>query len=135
MGGFVANLPALWFLFKHLQMSSSSSSTTHRTFHATDKPHHEAQNLPKLSSVAPAKSRQPDEYDLNVDEYIPLKRGSFKTTSANSLGNECSAGGRLEEADGQGVPRGWDDPTLETGYTLELDREQQKDWIGGKASI
>ena len=126
ISGFVANLPALWFLFRQLETSSSASCPPHDTFNHTSIFSEDIQKPTTLSAVVPTKHRQPDPYDLEADDCIPLRQRTVEHSSLHTLsgGSLGTVDGKMAKQDPRGVPRGWDDPTLEEGYKRESSEDQ-----------
>ena len=82
-----------------------------------------------LAGVVSAKHRQPDPFDLEADDHIPLRQrmgehGSMYTVSGGSVGKDYGGDGPMARQEPLGRPRGWDDPTLEADYKRESTGEQ-----------
>lgn len=130
ISGFIANLPALWFLFRQLEKkASSSSSMPHDTISHSGNFGEDLQKPIALSAVVSAKHRQPDPFDLEADDHIPLRQrmgehGSMYTMSGGSVGKDYGGDGPMARQEPLGRPRGWEDPTLEADYKRESTGEQ-----------
>lgn len=81
-----------------------------------------------LSAVHSAKHRQPDPFDLEADDHIPLRQRmgeqSSMYTMSGSVGKEYGGDGQIARQETLGRPRGWEDPTLEADYKRESTGEQ-----------
>ena len=82
-----------------------------------------------LSAVVSAKHRQPDPFDLEADDRIPLRQrmgehGSMYTMSGRSVGKEYGGDGPMARPEPPGRPCGWEDPTLQADYKREPTGEQ-----------
>lgn len=132
ISGFIANLPALWFLFRQLEKkTSSSSSMPHDTISHSGNFGNFGNDIQKpiaLSAVHSTKHRQPDPFDLEADDHIPLRermeQSSMYTMSGGSVAKEYGGDGQIARQETLGRPRGWDDPTLEADYKTESTGEQ-----------
>ena len=130
ISGFIANLPALWFLFRQSEKkSSSSSSMPHDTINHSGNFGEDLQKPIALAGVVFAKHRQPDPFDLEADDHIPLRQrmgehGSKYTVSGGSVGKDYGGDGPMARQEPLARPRGWEDPTLEADYKRESTGEQ-----------
>jgi len=118
--GFIANLPALWFLISRSRKHSASPHVNRHAGNYFESSSKGTQKLTSLPSAVIAKPQKLDPYDVEGDDCVPLRqrRSDHKGLGSNvsNQGSESGAEGGTEMGSTPGMACGWDDPTLETGY-------------------
>ena len=132
MSGFVANLPALWFLISRSWKHSASSHTNRHAGNYFKSSSQGTQKLTTLPSAVIAKPQKLDPYDVEGDDCVPLRQRRSNPkgpgSSVSNQGSESGAEGGMEMGSTPGIACGWDDPTLEAGY--ERTHSGKQNWDG-----